>query len=379
MSDVVVFSTIQSGDFEIGVATLNRPQALNSLDLEMAELLTERLKSWEDDERIVAVIIDSAGDKSFCAGGDITSVYHEMVANPTTDPLANQYAVDFFKTEYRLDYYLHSYPKPIIAWGRGIVMGGGIGLLSGASHRVVSNDARLAMPEVTIGLFPDVGGSWLLPRLSGHSGRFLAATGTIVGSDDALFVGLADYAMATDEWPNLVEHLEDLEWPTYDCKRRTSIERNQLIHDTLLEFAHEEPQSEGPLQKHLPLINSICSGHDYQLIYNNIAELATHEDEWLAKSAQTMLRGSAFTVALALTLQNYAKHFSLKEVFELEYIVALHCCADGMFQEGVRALLIDKDRNPQWRYQRIEEVDINDVYDYFEAPWSADAYAGLGL
>ena len=215
MSDVVLFSTINSGDKLIAVATLNRPKALNSLDLEMAQLLDKQLKAWEEDEQVVAVILDSAGDRAFCAGGDITSVYQGMLENKSGKPLDNQYAVDFFKTEYRLDYYLHNYKKPVIVWGRGIVMGGGIGLLAGGSHRVVSDDVRLAMPEVTIALFPDVGGSWLLPRLAGKTGRFLGATGAIVGSDDALFTGLADYAMPTESWDVFVEKLAAQDWPTY--------------------------------------------------------------------------------------------------------------------------------------------------------------------
>lgn len=369
MSEVVLFSTIDCGENRIGVATLNRPKALNSLDLEMASLLSAQLKDWEQDEQVVAVILDSAGDKAFCAGGDITSVYQGMLDNKSGKAMDNQYAVDFFKTEYELDYYLHTFKKPVIVWGRGIVMGGGIGLLSGGSHRVVSDDARLAMPEVTIGLFPDVGGSWLLSRLTAKSGRFLAATGAIVGSDDALFTGLADYAMPTESWEDFVKELATHSWPTYPCKRRTRIERDDLIHDVLRKYARIGPKTAGPLQENIELINEICSIRDYKRVYREIEKLTAHKEEWLSKAASTMLRGSAFTVALALTLQDYSKHMSLKEVFELEYIVALHCSSDGMFQEGVRALLIDKDRNPDWRYQRIEEVDINDIYRYFDAPW----------
>lgn len=379
MSEVVLFSTIESGDQRIAVATLNRPKALNSLDLQMAEMLYQQLKVWEDDDQVVAVILDSAGDKAFCAGGDITSVYQGMLENKTGEPLDNQYAVDFFSTEYQLDYYLHNYKKPLIVWGRGIVMGGGIGLLSGASHRVVSDDVRLAMPEVTIGLFPDVGGSWLLPRLSGNSGRFLAATGAIVGSDDALFTGLADYAMASDSWDAFVEKLAAQTWPTYPCKRRTRIERDDLVHNILCQFARIAPKAAGPIQQNIDLINEVCAVADYKRVYRAIEKLADHEDQWLSRAATTMLRGSPFAVALGLTLQDYSKNMSLKAVFELEYIVALHCSTDGMFQEGVRALLIDKDRNPQWRYQSIEEVDINTVYEYFEAPWAEGMSSPLQL
>lgn len=379
MSEVVLFSTINCGDKRIAVATLNRPRALNSLDLVMAELLAQQLKSWASDDDIVAVILDSAGDKAFCAGGDITSVYQGMLENQSANPVDNQYAVNFFKTEYALDYYLHTYNKPIIVWGRGIVMGGGIGLLSGGSHRVVSDDARLAMPEVTIGLFPDVGGSWLLPRLSGQSGRFLAATGAIVNSDDALFIGLADYAMPTEAWSDFIKEITAQTWPTYSCKRRTRIERDDLIHDVLSKYARIEAKEVGSLQKNFALINQICSVRDYKRVYRAIEKLAEHEDSWLSKAATTMLRGSAFTVGLALTLQDYTKNMSLKEVFELEYIVALYCASDGMFQEGVRALLIDKDRSPQWRYQSIEEVDINHIYNYFKAPWQDDEESPLQL
>lgn len=224
-----------------------------------------------------------------------------------------------------------------------------------------------------------MGGSWLLPRLSGESGRFLAATGAIVGSDDALFTGLADYAMPTEAWDSFLKELSTQTWPTYPCKRRTRIERDDLIHDVLAKYARIEAKEAGPLQKNFAVINEICSVRDYKRVYREIEKLVDHEDSWLAKAAMTMLRGSPFTVGLALTLQDFTKNMSLKEVFELEYIVALYCSADGMFQEGVRALLIDKDRSPQWRYQSIEKVDINEIYSYFEAPWADDETSPLQL
>lgn len=195
-----------------GIATLNSPQTLNGLSLEMVELLAARLDAWARDPGVALVVLQGAGEKAFCAGGDLHGLYRSMTENAGKGPWANAYARRFFELEYRLDYRIHTYPKPVLCWGHGIVMGGGIGLMMGASHRVVSEASRMAMPEVSIGLFPDVGGSWLLNRMPGRIGMFLALTGAQLNTADAFFAGMADFRLDHADWPKLLESLQDQPW-----------------------------------------------------------------------------------------------------------------------------------------------------------------------
>ena len=192
----VLFETlIAENGCQIGVITLNAEKTLNALSLDMIDLMAEQLALWSTDDNIALVLMQAAGEKAFCAGGDLQNLYQSMLTHHASvdkdDVRANQYACDFFNREYRLDYLIHTYPKPILCWGHGIVMGGGIGLMAGASHRVVTEKSRLAMPEIGIGLFPDVGGSYFLNRMPGKLGLFLALTGAMVNAADAKFTKLA--------------------------------------------------------------------------------------------------------------------------------------------------------------------------------------------
>ncbi|RZL89786.1 MAG: enoyl-CoA hydratase/isomerase family protein, partial [Variovorax sp.] len=187
---VVLFKTIPTaGGRHFGVATLNAPASLNALSVDMVRLLTPRLREWAADDDIVGVVLDAAGEKAFCAGGDLRALYQTLL---DCKDRRNAYAERFFGEEYELDHLIHTYPKPFLGWGHGIVMGGGVGLLAGASHRVVTEGSRVAMPEVAIGLYPDVGGSWFLRRMPGRTGLFLAFTAAPLNAADAIFCGLAD-------------------------------------------------------------------------------------------------------------------------------------------------------------------------------------------
>ena len=166
------------GGMRVAVATLDAPKSLHALTLDMVRLLDGALQRWAFDPSIACVVLQSSTDKAFCAGGDVRSLRAAVLAEPQAMP--NAVAQAFFSEEYRLDHRIHTYSKPLLVWGGGIVMGGGLGLMAGASHRVVTETTRIAMPEISIGLFPDVGGSWLLPRMPGRSGLFLGLTGARV-------------------------------------------------------------------------------------------------------------------------------------------------------------------------------------------------------
>ncbi len=351
-----------------GIATLNQPAKLNSLSLEMCELLAAQLTHWEQDNDILFVILQGAGEKAFCAGGDLHQVYASMQENAGKAASENAYAARFFDVEYRLDYQIHTYSKPIICWGHGVVMGGGMGLMAGASHRIVSDSSRLAMPEVTIGLFPDVGGSWQLNHLPARLGRFLAATGAILNASDALFTGLADDCVAHADWSSVIADLEQIELSQKEGRQLL----DQHIQTVFSKHSSADHLQVGPLRSHFDLLRRICANRDTSALYRAIGELASHEDAWLAKAAHTMLKGSALSVALGLELQERARHLSLAQVFQLEYKVAVNCCAHGQLQEGIRALLIDKDKSPRWQPASIEDVREQDLQSLLASPWAND-------
>jgi enoyl-CoA hydratase/carnithine racemase len=357
----------------LGVATLNKPQALNGLSLEMVDLLHARLREWATDPKVAIVILQGAGEKAFCAGGDLQTLYRSMREHASEDAWHNPYAREFFEREYRLDYAIHTYPKPILCWGRGIVMGGGVGLMMGASHRVASTDARIAMPEITIGLFPDVGGSWLLNRMPGRIGLFLALTGAQIGASDAIYAGMADFALDPAHWDVFCEDLLRQPWANTPQQSGPARSMNGGLLTRLLNAAQPPQQDQaGPLRQHSFMINGLCGETKLEYIYDEIAQIANHEDPWLARAAQTMLAGAPGSARLAYVLQQNTRMRSLEDVFRMEYIVALHCCsARGNLAEGIRALIIDKDRKPRWKPATLQEADAAWARPFFEEPWPA--------
>ena len=324
-----------------GRATLNAPANLNALSLEMVDLLQPQLEAWAQDPQIAGVLLDASGDKAFCAGGDVVGLYQAIRALPPGEvpPLAQ----DFFEREYRLDHLIHTYPKPLVCWGHGFVMGGGIGLMAGASHRVATLRTRMAMPEISIGLYPDVGGSWLLSRLPGRTGAFLALTGAHLNAADALFAGLADFAVPHERHSDLLTALTSAHWTGERADDAAQL--SHLLQD--LGQGLELPAS--PLRTHFDRINTVI-GHDrLQDIAPRLGALADDADPWLAQAARTFMNGSPTSAALGLELQRRARLLSLADTFRLELQASLGCCAHPDFAEGVRALLVDKDKNPRWQ------------------------------
>jgi enoyl-CoA hydratase/carnithine racemase len=349
MDDSVLFETLDCHHSnKIGICTLNRPKTLNGLSLDMTRRLDKALNEWASDEQIVAVILKGAGEKAFCAGGDLHQLYEEMKANRGRPAQENAYACAFFAEEYALDYLIHTYPKPIICWGDGIVMGGGMGLMAGASHRVVTEHSRLAMPEISIGLFPDVGGSWLLAKAPGRTGVFLGLTGAQLGASDGIFAGMADHAVSRDSFSQITLALQSQPWSG-------GYEDFQVVSEVLDEFALKD-LTIGPLRTHFDLIQRACSGYELERIAIKVAALAEHEDPWLSRAGKTYLAGCPASARLAWILWRCARQLSLADVFRMEWGVAIECAASGSFQEGIRAVLVDKDRNPKWEPQTLAQT-----------------------
>lgn len=364
MTSPVLFEEIATaGGRKAGLAVLNSPQTLNGLSLDMCKALAARLELWASDPAIALVMLRGAGNKSFSAGGDLHGLYKAMQNNTSGDAWANETAREFFDVEYRLDYRIHTYPKPILCWGSGIVMGGGVGLMMGASHRVVTDSTRFAMPEISIGLFPDVGGTWMLSRLPGGVGNFLALTGAQLGAGDCLALGLADYLLGSEDWDALLARIQAAAWP------ESADGASEQLRELLLELGSGHAWQAGPLQRNLQAIRRACDGDDFLAVCSGITAWAQSDDPWLKRAADTFLAGSPGSARLSFTLLRRARLMSLADVFRQEYIAALQCGVQGDFQEGIRALLIDKDKQPKWNPSSVEQASETWVQRYFQPPW----------
>lgn len=366
MSESVVFEELAcASDHRIGIATLNSPQTLNGLSLAMCEALAERMQAWARDPAIAAVLLRGAGEKAFCAGGDLHSLYRSMQENVGGNPWDNIYARRFFEVEYRLDYTIHTYPKPVICWGSGIVMGGGVGLMMGASHRIVTETTRFAMPEISIGLFPDVAGTWMLSRLPGGIGTFLALTGAQLGAPDCLHLGLADHACHAGDQEALLAALAAVSW------KPDAVWHAAQLDAVLRALSTDLASPPGPLQRHFSALREACHQSDFARVCAAIAEWAAHEDPWLQRAARTFSAGAPGSARLAYTLLRRVRQMSLADVFRQEYIVSLQCGVQGDFREGIRALLIDKDKSPKWNPGTHAAASAQWVERYFQTPWPA--------
>ena len=362
MSADLLFTTLDAlGGRRIGIAALNRPQNLNALTLEMCRDLNMQLESWEKDDSIAVVVLTGKGDKAFCAGGDL----HRLLASEAQpgDSWGNTYAREFFAQEYRLDYRIHRYSKPVLCWSSGIVMGGGVGLMMGASHRVATETTRFAMPETTIGVFPDVGASWMLERLPAGIGVFLGLTGASLAAADCRHLGLVDYALYSAGWPILTQRLQSTAWS--DDRHENDILLDRLLRSESV----SDIGTPGPLQKIYERVAELCDGPDFEAICAGISGWRDASNSWMARSAQAFVRASPGAARLAFTLQKRARGLSLAQVFQMEYTAMLHCVARPDFKEGVRALLIDKKGSPVWQPASIAHADAEWVKQFFVPAW----------
>ena len=348
----VLFTEIDTASgHRFGRATLSAPASLNALSLQMVDLLDARLRAWIDDPRVVGVWLDAAGDKAFCAGGDVVGLYRDIKATPQGQIPAEPAA--FFEREYRLDHLIHTCPKPVLCWGHGNVMGGGIGLMAGASHRVATLKTRMAMPEITIGLYPDVGGSWFLARLPGGLGEFLALTGASLNAADALEIGMADFALAHEDRAQALDAVAAASW-------HADAETDRAALSRLLE-AQSLPRASlpaSPVRQHRDRIRELIGVHQrVQDLAPALEALAQDDDPWMAQAGAAFARGSPTSAMLALALQRRLRHAALADVFRLEWQAAVGCCMHPDFPEGVRALLVDKDRQPRWQPGALDALD----------------------
>jgi len=362
MSDAVLFEEWPLPDGgAIGHVTLNVEKTLNSLSLEMIDLMTPRLTAWRDDDRIAAVFFDASGDRAFSAGGDIQNLYHDMVAHPG-GPCP--YCETFFEREYRLDHLIQTYPRPTIAWGHGIVMGGGLGVLSGCRYRIGTETTRIAMPEITIGLFPDAGATVSFSRMPEHWAYFLAWTGANINAADAEVVGLVTHRIPHGEKAAFIGRLR----------------AGGGVDATVAEFAgkgRDFPSSQ--LLAHEPVIRSVTEAalQDEASVARFFAESGRLTgDKWLERAGASFRGGSPITAEIIREQFSRAQGMSREEMFRMELVIAVQCARHPEFAEGVRALLIEKDNQPAWMYP-MGEVPATTVQEFFTPPWPSNPLADL--
>lgn len=366
-TSVVLFEEITAvNGKKIAIATLNSEKSLNALSLPMVELLLPQMQAWKADPAIAMVLLQGAGDKAFCAGGDIRDLYQAMQDQPGT---YQPYVEEFFTKEYTLDYLIHTFDKPVLVWGNGIVMGGGLGLMAGASHRVVTATSRIAMPEMAIGLYPDVGASWFLNRMPAGCGLFLGLTGASINAADARFIGLADVFIAHDQKAQVLEQLLSIKWGD------TVALNHQKLSD-LLRQQEQGCRSHMPLSQIRPYQDGIATLADLPDLDAVIQAIhAMHgEDKWLSKAKDSLAYGSPITAHIVYRLLQLGQSKILADSFRLELGLSVQCAKLGEFQEGVRALLIDKDLQPKWQFKDVATVPAAVVDELFSSPWPVELH-----
>ncbi len=315
----------------LGRITLNRPAALNALNLEMIRDLHRSLEAFASDPRVEIVVVDGAGNRGLCAGGDIAALRESALKGTS-------YAADFFAEEYRLNAFVNEFPKPYVAYMDGIVMGGGVGISAHARHRVSTDRLRLAMPEVGIGFTPDVGGSWLLSRCPGESGTRLALTGQSISSTSAMAMGIADVAIDHTSKELLMSRLQ-----------------SSTPEDTFADLASASPAGAEPSTDVGAWIDD-CYGP--ATVSEILRRLDGCSEPQAAQDASTIRRHSPTSLVTTLaSLRRASTLTSLRDCLEQEFRLATQLIRTHDFAEGVRAAVIDKDRNPQWLPESLSRVD----------------------
>ena len=343
----------------IGVLTLNSPGTLNALTERMIEQTQEILDRWADNDRICIVVIQGAGERAFCAGGDIRELYDTMLTSEDRDKPAR-----VFNREYRMDYSIHRFPKPVLGIAHGVVMGGGLGVFAGCRYRLVTPDVTLAMPEIAIGLFPDVGASWFLNRLPGRLGLFMGLTGARLNVADALRVGLADMVIEADQSSALLERLQEERWIG-----ETAADDNRLFRLlNQLEALDYRTLAPGHLEQHEQTIARLSAGDELPAIVEKLGN-SESTDPWWQACIHTLKTGCPVTAWLIWHQIQKGQQMSLKDVFRMELAMAEECTRRPDLAEGIRALLVDKDRAPEWSYPSVAEVPQEVVERHFHPAW----------
>ncbi len=341
MTEPEIIFSVEGG---AGVITLSRPKALNALTFDMVRRMDRQLVDWAGDSAIKVVMITGAGDRAFCSGGDIKSVA-EMVKNGAA---ARKEAGEFFRLEYTLNHRIFTYPKPYIALIDGIVMGGGKGVSAHGSHRIVTENTVFAMPEATIGFFPDVGGGYFLPRCPGETGLYLGLTSRRANAFDSLYIGFATHFVPSAKMADL----------------RAAIAASPHRLEAILKRFSQAPTPVSGLVPYREKIDS-CFGHDS--IAEIFAALERDASPWALGTLKTMTSLSPFSLKVTLQQIRRGAKMDFADVMAMEYRLSQACIDRPDFYEGVRAALIDKDKTPRWNPPTVDKVKDADVAACFQS------------
>ncbi len=361
-NQAVIYQRHKSADGHYIIqATLNSERSLNALNQDMIDSLLPAIEQWQQDDSVVAIVLDSAGDKAFCAGGDVVELHRAMAEAPgTRQPFVQEY----FSKEYELDYKIHAFSKPVILWGNGFVMGGGLGLMAGASHRIVTENSKIAMPEITIGLYPDVGATYFLSRMPQRLGLFLGLTAAQMNAADSLEVNLADFYLAHQQKNTLIAQLAQTNWSQ-------SSDHHQLINQLISELKPTTPMPVGNIEAHRSVLKELLAPAALEDVVEAILAMDS-DDKWLNKAKRTLAHGSALSAKILERQLIVGQQLSLLDCFKLELAMSVHCGEIGEVTEGIRALLVDKDNNPNWQFKSLDEVEPSLIDRIFTPIWDED-------
>ena len=322
----------------VGIIKLNRPRALNALSIDMILGIQSTLKQWQDDPAILFVYLTSTTEKAFCAGGDVKSLYEHVMQGDMDYP---RY---YLKEQYAMDLMIHEYPKPVMSYLHGYVLGGGAGLAMATSIRVTSDDVYFGMPEVHIGFFPDVGASYFLPRFLSHVGTYLAVTGKLINSDDLLYLNISHFKIAKDQFLSVEEQILTTKWEKETFKDK--------LHDLLA--LHHHPSIQGSVVKKIePFIQTYYQVSSLRDLYSLLMKNGSHDAIEHMKYLDTLCHAS---IQITFELFKRAQFKSLRDCFKLEYDLAQGIVQTSFFKEGVKKVLIEKTGNPKWGPHDKEEI-----------------------
>lgn len=337
----------------VAFVTLNRPAALNALSMDMVLTLSDITRDCAADPAIRALLIRGSGEKAFCAGGDIRALYQSY---KTSGSLHRE----FFEREYPLDYFLRFYPKPYIALMDGITMGGGMGIAQGSSWRIVGERTRIAMPEVAIGFFPDVGGSFFLSHIAPEVGLYLALTGTQIRANDALYAGLADVYLERNAVDRIESELTALSW---SGDAGADIAR-------IIDGLKSREVGPAPLAEIRPAVDQHFAAASVAAILESLhSEARPQYVEWARQTAAIMETRSPTMLEVTLRQLRLGRSMSFADCLRMEIGMTRQCFEQGDFIEGVRALIIDKDNAPQWKPHHLSQVTQQSIDAFFANRW----------
>lgn len=341
-------------DKGVGWLTLNRPEKLNAISVEMVDELYNIFKDWKNNDEVSLVVLQGAGEKAFCAGGDVKHLYEIRESD------VHAVVESSFDKEYRMDMLVHTLGKPLVVYMNGIVLGSGVGMSVAGSHRIVTEKTKWAMPEMNIGLYPDVGGSYFLNKMPHNIGRYIGLTSSMISAADVIYSGAADHYLTSSNWSKLANEIKGIDW------------RDSDVVSTLDKVVHKfsEPCPESAMMQGVSHdIESHFRYNTLEEIVQSLEEASENGNKWAEETVKTILTKSPTSLKVTLEQLIRGKNLPLKDCFIMELELSMNFMDSPDFFEGVRSVLVDKDRNPSWKPDTLDAVSKECVEAFFTYNW----------